>query len=412
MELLRLAPDTTLPQVIAPPSESATAPRSPKARLGLTLLVSAAILASLVAGTAWWRAERAATPRYLTVNPTRGTVVRSVNATGTVNPVLTVIVGSYVSGVIRDVYCDYNTRVHKGQLCAKIDPRSYEAALDQAKGQLARDSAQLEMARLDLARYSTLMEQDSIAKQTYDDQRALVHQFEGTVQLDRALVRTAEVNLGYTDILSPVNGTVVARNITLGQTVAASFQTPTLFLIATDLTQMEVDTNVSESDIGAVAQGNQAQFSVETFPQRVFHGAVTEVRQAPQTIQNVVTYDVVVGVNNADFALKPGMTASVSITVEARSNVLRIPERALRFNPDRAADVGRGTGSEKQPRVWVLRNGEPVAIPVEVGLSDDTNVEISGGALSQRDQVIVGELATGNGSTATTPSPSYLRSGH
>ncbi len=346
------------------------------------------------------------------MNPTRGTVVRSVNATGTVNPVLTVIVGSYVSGVIRDVYCDYNTRVHKGQLCAKIDPRSYEAALDQAKGQLARDSAQLEMARLDLARYSTLMEQDSIAKQTYDDQRALVHQFEGTVQLDRALVRTAEVNLGYTDILSPVNGTVVARNITLGQTVAASFQTPTLFLIATDLTQMEVDTNVSESDIGAVAQGNQAQFSVETFPQRVFHGAVTEVRQAPQTIQNVVTYDVVVGVNNADFALKPGMTASVSITVEARSNVLRIPERALRFNPDRAADVGRGTGSEKQPRVWVLRNGEPVAIPVEVGLSDDTNVEISGGALSQRDQVIVGELATGNGSTATTPSPSYLRSGH
>lgn len=411
MELLRLAPHTTQPQVIPPPSESTAAARVPKARSRLPLIVSAVILTSVVAGIAWWRAERAATPSYLTVNPTRGTVVRSVNATGTVNPVLTVIVGSYVSGVIRDVYCDYNTRVRKGQLCAKIDPRSYEAALDQANGQLARDSAQLEMARLDLARYSTLMEQDSIAKQTYDDQRALVHQIEGTVQLDRALVRTAEVNLGYTDILSPVDGTVVARNITLGQTVAASFQTPTLFLIATDLTQMEVDTNVSESDIGAITQGNHVQFSVETFPQRIFHGAVTEVRQAPQTVQNVVTYDVVVGVDNPDFGLKPGMTANVSITVEARSNVLRVPDRALRFNPHRAFDAGRGSGSEKQPRVWVLRNGEAVAIPVTVGLNDDTNAEVSGGALSQLDQVIVGELTTESGSTSATPSPSYLRPG-
>src|SRR5581483_11610022 len=232
---------------------------------------------------------------------------------------------------------DYNTRVHKGQLCAKIDPRFYQAALDQAKGQLARDSAQLEMARLDLARYSTLIEQDSIAKRTYDDQRALVHQLEGTVQLDRALVRTAEVNLGYTDILSPVNGTVVARNITIGQTVAASFQTPTLFLIATDLTKMQVDTNVSESDIGGIAAGNLTTFTVEAFPNHPFQGEVTQVRQAPQTVQNVVTYDVVSNVQNPDLLLKPGMTATVRVVTDRRANVLRVPDPALRYVPSSLA---------------------------------------------------------------------------
>lgn len=374
------------------------------------LVVSTAAVFSIMAAVAWWRSERTDAPKYLTVSPERGAVVRSVNATGTVNPVLTVIVGSYVSGVIRDVYCDYNTRVRKGQLCAKIDPRSYEAARDQAEGQLARDSAQLEMARLDLGRYGTLIEQDSIAKQTYDDQRALVRQLEGTVQLDRALVRTAEVNLGYTDILSPVNGTVVARNITLGQTVAASFQTPTLFLIATDLTKMQVDTNVSESDIGAIAQGNGVQFSVETFPHRTFHGVVNEVRQAPQTVQNVVTYDVVVGVDNSDFALKPGMTASVWITTEARSNVLRIPDRALRFSPDHGVDAQRGAQSGKQSRIWVLRNGAAAPVPVALGLDDDTNVEIVSGDLSLCDQVIVGEITNGSGSTGAA-SRGYLRPG-
>jgi len=420
------APDSSRQTLERPPVGASSGPLR-VARTHWKLLVTAAIALLLAGGVLWWRTERAAPEKYITVKPTRGDIAHSVTATGTVNPVLTVIVGSYVSGVIQDMYCDYNTRVHKGQLCAMIDPRPYQAALDQAKGQLARDMAQLEAARLDLARYGTLVGQDSIAKQTYDDQGALVHQLMGTVQLDRALVETATVNLGYTNIVSPVNGTVVARNITIGQTVAASFQTPTLFLIATDLTKMQVDTNVSESDIGAVSAGNQARFSVEAFPDRFFHGAVAEVRQAPQTVQNVVTYDVVVGAENPDFALKPGMTANVVIITEQHPDVLRVPDQALRFSPSHAPSLVRGSeaGQEKgRPattgasgarageggRVWVLRDGKVVPVPVTTGLDDDTYTEIVRGELSDRDDVIVGELAAGSGS-ANLAAPGFFRSG-
>jgi len=208
-------------------------------------ILVAVIVAAIASAGAWWVESRPAPIDYRTAPVTRGGVARTVVATGTVNPVLTIIVGSYVSGVVSNVYCDYNTLVKKGQLCAKIDARPYRAALDQANGQLARDNAQLEAARLNLSRYAVLKDQDSIARQTYDDQVALVHQLQGTVQLDRAAAENARVNLEYTSIVSPVDGTVVARNITIGQTVAASFQTPTLFLIATDLTRMQVDTNVS-----------------------------------------------------------------------------------------------------------------------------------------------------------------------
>jgi HlyD family secretion protein len=405
VELLRLAPGSSQPRAVQPPLNVAATRKQPPSRRRRELIVSIAVVLVVGCGFLWWRTEQPPPHRYMTVKLTRGPIVRSVNATGTVNPVLTVIVGSYISGVIRDVYCDYNTRVRKGQLCARIDPRSYEAALDQAKGQLARDSAQLEMARLDLNRYSTLVGQDSIARQVYDDQRALVRQLQGTVQLDRALVRTAEVNLGYTDILSPVDGTVVARNITIGQTVAASFQTPTLFLIATDLTKMQVDTNVSESDIGTVKPGDRAQFSVEAFPHRVFRGNVRDVRQAPQTVQNVVTYDVVIGAENSDFGLKPGMTASVSIITAERPGVLRIPDRALRYNP------GRASAGEGLHQVWVLRKGEAIRVPVTIGLDDDTYSELLQGELSQSDELIEGEL-TSESRPSGGAVPGYLRSGH
>jgi HlyD family secretion protein len=320
----------------------------------------------LVAGAIWWLMQGTTPVRYLTTPITRGTVARTVVATGTVNPVLTIIIGSYVSGVIQQMSCDYNTRVKKGQLCAKIDPRPYQAALDQAKGQLARDSAQLAGARVDLARYAVLWGQNSIAKQTYDDQDALVKELAGALQLDRATVETAQVNLAYTNIVSPVNGTVVARNITIGQTVAASFQTPTLFLIATDLSKMQVDTNVSESDIGGIKDGQQANFTVETYTDRTFRGTVVQMRQAPQTVQNVVTYDVVVGVDNAKFLLMPGMTATVGIVIDQRINALRVPDQALRFVPSElhtagpigAPRVGAPQSiaiSRESAQVWVLR---------------------------------------------------------
>ena len=364
------------------------------------MAIFAALL--LVAGAIWWLMQGTAPVRYLTTPVTRGTVARTVVATGTVNPVLTIIIGSYVSGVIRQMSCDYNTRVKKGQLCAKIDPRPYQAALDQAKGQLARHSAQLAGARVDLARYAVLWGQNSIAKQTYDDQDALVKELAGAVQLDSAAVETAQVNLDYTDIVSPVNGTVVARNITIGQTVAASFQTPTLFLIATDLSKMQVDTNVSESDIGRVKDGQQANFTVEAFTDRTFRGTVVQVRQAPQTVQNVVTYDVVVGADNAKFLLMPGMTATVGIVTEQRTNALRIPDQALRFMPSGAHPAGRiggprtGTAqsagtSHESAQVWVLRGGKPLALGIRTGLDDDTYTEVIGGDLRPSDQLIIGE---------------------
>ncbi len=372
----------------------------------------AAILMAL-GGTLWWFGHQSAPVRYITAVVTRGSVARTVAATGTVNPVLTIIIGSYVSGVISDMYCDYNTRVKKGQLCAKIDPRPYQAALDQAKGQLARDSAQLAGARIDLARYAVLQKQDSIAVQIYDDEAALVHQLEGAVQVDRAAVETAKVNLDYTHIISPVDGTVVARNITIGQTVAASFQTPTLFLIATDLTKMQVDTNVSESDIGAIKEGDEARFTVEAFTDRSFEGRVVQVRQAPQTVQNVVTYDVVVDADNAQFLLKPGMTATVAIVTARRTGVLRVPDQALRFVPGgaRAATsagapaAAAGSAAEnvaRQAQVWILREGKPTAVTIGIGLDDDTYTEVVTGPLRVDDPVIVGEQRTGSSSRAGT----------
>ena len=373
-----------------------------RSRVGAIVLGATAFMA-LAAG-AWWLTHRGSPLSYVTAPVTRGSVTRAIAATGTVNPVLTIIIGSYVSGVIRDMYCDYNTRVKKGQLCARIDPRPYQAALDQAKGQLARDSAQLAGARVDLARYATLRTQDSIAEQTYDDEASLVHQLEGAVQLDRATVETAAVNLDYTNIVSPVDGTVVARNITIGQTVAASFQTPTLFLIATDLTRMQVDTNVSESDIGAIREGDAARFTVEAFTDRSFDGTVVQVRQAPQTVQNVVTYDVVVDAENAAFLLKPGMTATVAIVTARRADVLRVPDQALRFTPSglRATVPGGtlppGASAARQGQVWVLRRGQPVAVTIGLGLDDDTYTEVTAGTLNPDEQLIIGER---RGSTAS-----------
>lgn len=382
-------------------------PTPHKHRRRVILLVVALGLAVVASAAGWWVARPAPPPTYLTASLSRGDVSPTVTATGTVNPVMTIIVGSYVSGVIQDVYCDYNTRVKKGQLCARIDPRPYEAALKQAEGQLARDTAQLSGARADLARYAALVNRNLVARMTYTDQAALVHQLEGQVELDRALVSNAKVNLGYTDIISPVNGTVVARNITVGQTVAASFQTPTLFLIATDLTRMQVDTNVSESDIGAIKNGDPVEFTVAAYPGRTFRGSIVQVRQAPQVIQNVVTYDAVVGVSNPDFLLKPGMTATVGIITAQSKDVLRIPDQALRFSPGglkpqesvgaagTAGTAAAANGGRRPERVWILRQSKPVAVPIHVGLNDGTYSEFVSGDLHAGEEVIVGEHSAG-----------------
>ena len=271
-----------------------------------------------------------------------------------------------------------------GQVCAKIDPRPYQATFDQYSGQLLRDQAALDKDRVDLTRYKALAATESIARQQAEDQVYIVDQDEATVKLDQALVEGAKLNLDYTDIVSPVDGTVVSRNVTGGQTVAASFQTPTLFLIATDLKQMEVDTNTSESDMGGVKEGDKATFTVDAYPQRIFHGRVTQVRQSPQTVQNVVTYDVVVGVDNSDLALMPGMTASTQIIVDQRSDVLRVPNQALRYVPGGLSAVeaagARAAGEQTAASLGAARR-QPVAVTVVPGLSDDNFTEIVKGDL-------------------------------
>lgn len=359
-----------------------------------------------------WRGSGAAPPvHYVTSPATRGPVVRTVTATGSVNPVVTIQVGTYVSGVIQQLYCDYNTLVRKGQLCAKIDPRPYQTVVEQskanlstAKAQLTKDQTNLEYAKLTYERSTTLLGGGLVSQDTVDAARSAFRQATAQVELDAAEIQqrmaalnAAEINLAYTDILSPVNGTVVSRNVTMGQTVAASFQTPTLFLIATDLTKMQVDANVSESDIGGIAVGKDATFTVETYPQRVFTGNVTQVRQAPQSVQNVITYDVVISVSNPDLLLKPGMTATVRIVVDRRDSVLRVPDQALRYAP-----AGQ-SAPRKQDRIWVLRGGRPVAVPVTIGLDDDTYAEILQGDVRDGDEVVTSEQAGSGASTSRLP---------
>jgi HlyD family secretion protein len=416
IDTARIVPAAPVVLVPNPPPTAPAAPRSRKIWpiAGLLLL---AVVAAI--GVAWWLTTAEAPVSYTTAPVTRGDVTRAVIATGTVNPVLTIIVGSYVSGVIQQLYCDYNTQVKTGQVCAKIDPRPYQTVVDQsnanlaiARAQLQKDKAAFAYAKLGLERATKLVQTNAVsqdtfdnAKSTYDQAQAQITFDEATIQQRQAALDAAQVNLDYTDIVSPVDGTVVSRNVTMGQTVAASFQTPTLFLIATDLNKMQVDTNVSESDIGGIKDGNKAIFTVDAFPKRTFEGTVAQVRQSPQTVQNVVTYDVVVSVDNTDRALKPGMTAANRIVVDQRRDVLRVPSQAFRYAPvtedgtRRSGTSGR-TRPAAQARVWVLRDGKPVRVAVTAGLDDDTFIEIVKGELKAGDLVIITEQRTNSGKPA------------
>ncbi len=355
-----------------------TLPR-PARRFGRGALAAAIAAVAAIGGLAlYWLSTDNETLRYTTLAVGRGDITRAVTATGTVNPVLTIIVGSYVSGVIQEIHCDYNTEVKTGQVCAKIDPRPYQSVVDQnranlavAKAQLDKDQANLDYAQINYDRNARLAQTNAISKDTLDvarnalDQaRAQIGVDEATIKQRQAQLEAAEVNLGYTDIVSPVNGTVVSRNVTVGQTVAASFQTPTLFLIATDLTQ-DAGRHQCQRERHRRHQGGQPRdLHRRCVPDAGLSAArSSQVRQSPQTVQNVVTYDVVVSVDNTDLALKPGMTAATRIVVDERRDVLRVPSQALRYAP--AAD-GRPAGGARRSRsadahgrVWVLRDGEP-----------------------------------------------------
>jgi HlyD family secretion protein len=361
----------------------------------------AALLIVAIAAASWWALTERSTIHYVSVPVAKGAVTRTVTATGTVNPELTIIVGTAVSGIIKELNCDYNTQVKKGQVCARIDPRPYQSAVDQnranlavANAQLEKDKANLTYAKLALGRAATLVQTHAVSQDAYDSAKSTYEQAvaqiafdEATVQQRQAALDAAQVNLDYADIVSPVDGTVVSRNVTMGQTVAASFQTPTLFLIATDLTKMEVDANVSESDIGGIKLGNKATFTVDAYPKRTFEGTVSQVRQSPQTVQNVVTYDIVISVNNSDLTLMPGMTAASRIVVDQRNDVLRVPNQALRYVPKSLVSAVQSG----QAQVWILRDGKPISIPVVAGLDDDSFTEIVSGDAKPGDLVITAE---------------------
>lgn len=399
------APSKLVPFPVAP--SPVTPQTTPKPRFKKFWLIAASLSLLAVAAVAatWWALDERGTVRYVTAPVAKGAVTRTVTATGTVNPELTIIVGAAVSGIIQQLYCDYNTRVKKGQVCARIDPRAYQSVVDQnkanlavAKAQLEKDKANLTYAKLALGRAATLLPTHAVsqdaydsAKSTYDQAVAQITFDEATVQQRQASLDAAQVNLDYTDIMSPVDGTVVSRNVTMGQTVAASFQTPTLFLIATDLAKMQVDANVSESDIGGIKLGNKATFTVDAYAKRTFEGTVSQVRQSPQTVQNVVTYDIVISVSNSDLTLMPGMTAASRIVVDQRDDVIRVPNQALRYVPKGLS----GAVKSDQAQIWVLRDGKPVSVPVMAGLDDDNFTEIVSGDVKPGDLVVTAEqLAT------------------
>ena len=424
----------------------------------------------------------------------RGPLTAAISASGTLNAVITVQVGSQVSGNIKELFADFNSQVKKGQVIARIDPEMFQAQVNQAKAQLdaARAAVQnqqaaVEKTRADLAnahaalasahaqtvkaqvtvvdgrrnvrRQQELHRKELIAQSDLDAaqvqldsalaqhdanlaqeraQSAAVRSAEAQLKVaeaqlenakaqvvqNQANLRQAEINLERTVIMAPVDGVVVSRTVDVGQTVAASLQAPTLFTIAQDLTKMQVDTNVAEADVGRVQLDQRVTFTVDAFPGRIFRGQVVQVRKAPQILQNVVTYDVVVSAPNAELVLLPGMTANVRIVTDQKESVLLIPNAALRFRPPGTeADPsqrsgapapglrgsgGGGQGSGQGPggrgaprgRAWVLGpDGKPKQVPVQIGLSDGTNTELTGGELTEGQQVLVGV------SGATPPPP-------
>ncbi|MGA7710553.1 MAG: efflux RND transporter periplasmic adaptor subunit [Rhizomicrobium sp.] len=386
----------------------------------IALLAAAGVV--VLGAAVYWFVLRPAPTSYATAAVTRGDVVTTIGASGSVNPVVTVQVGTYVSGTIETLSCDFNTRVKSGQLCATIDPKPYQIVVDQdqaelntARAQLNKDQANVAYTQVNQKRYDALLAANAISHDADDASRdankqaiALAHLDSAQIAEKAAVLKAAQINLAYTKIVSPVSGTVVSRNVTAGQTVAASFQTPTLFLIATDLTKMQVDTNVSESDIAGATKGADASFTVDAFANKTFHGRVAQVRQAPISVQNVITYDVVITVSNPDLLLKPGMTATAKIVKAQARNVLRVPSQALRFTPTGAAkNRFVKTAKSGQRFVWVKRDGKLVAIPVTVGLDDDSFAEIKSGDLKPGDQVVLSVAASGtSGKSKAAPTSS------
>ena len=365
-----------------------------------------------------WRDGGAA--NYQTATITRDAVTQAVTATGTLNPVVNVQVGSQVSGNIAKLFADFNSQVKAGQVVAQIDPALFQATVTQAEGDLANAQAALELAKVNGTRTQELFAKKTSSQADVDQAMANLHQAEANAKIKQGALDKAKADLDHCTITSPIDGVVISRSVDVGQTVAASLQAPVIFTIANDLTKMQIDTNVAEADVGVVKVGQSVDFTVDAFPMQTFQGKVVQVRNAPITVQNVVTYDTVIGVSNPDLKLKPGMTANVAIIVAHKDNVLQIKNAALRYRPPDATPVeirrtstsrpgrpgggrsGAGQEGRAERTVYVLPTGasRPRPVQIKTGISDGITTEVMEG-LKEGDRVVTAELT----STATAPSP-------
>lgn len=378
----------------------------------------------------WWFAGRAAqnpAQRYRTVEVQRGSVVQSVSANGTLNPVVLVSVGTQVSGTVRKLYVDFNDQVKAGQPLLELDDALVAASERQSAANVLSAQAALELANANENRMRALLAQEYVSKQEYDQAAQALKSARAQLAQAQASNARDRANLGYTIIRSPVDGVVIDRVVDLGQTVAASFQTPTLIKIAQDLTEMRIDTSFAEADLGNIREGQAAKFTVDAFPDRQFEGVVQQIRLNPTTQQNVVTYNVRISVANPEHILLPGMTAYVTIGVQSREDALLVPNAALRFKPaeaaaekDKAADRPAGKAAEKpQPggpgkdrkragqgaTLYVLAQGKLQPVSVRLGITDSRNTEVLGGELQPGALVVVGE----NGGAVKPPSSVGMR---
>ncbi|HKJ09293.1 MAG TPA: efflux RND transporter periplasmic adaptor subunit [Gammaproteobacteria bacterium] len=373
---------------------------TPKARTFRNLFIWLIVLGLIGGGVYYWRhrAGEPAAARFRTVTLDTGNIVKTVSANGTLNPVTLVNVGTQVSGTVRELNADFNDHVKKGQILAKLDPSLFEAQLKQDQAALASARSTLKLAEINARRNRDLFAKGYIAESDVDTTNQALADARAKVASAKAQIQRDRTNLSYTVIRSPVSGVVVSRNIDIGQTVAASFQTPTLFQIAQDLTHMQIDTSMAEADVGGVKVGQKVTFTVDAYPDRTFHGSVRQIRLNPTIQQNVVTYDVVVNVNNPEGVLLPGMTAYVTVVIDRRDNVLRVPNAALRFHPRGGAEALPNGQHPYARTLYRVENNKLVPVPVTIGIANNQYTEIVSGNLKAGNHVVVEDLGpAGNG---------------
>ncbi len=373
-----------------------------KSRILKKLLIGLATLAIIGALVWWWIPKKVpAEDRYALQTVERGPVTQTVSANGTLNPVVLVNVGSQVSGTVKKLHTDFNDRVKAGQVLLELDPSLFRAQLEQSEANVASAKASLDLAKANEARMRGLYAQEYVTRQDLDTAVQALKSAKASLAQATAQAVRDRTNLDYTIIRSPVSGVVVSRLVDVGQTVAASFQTPTLFTIAKDLAHMQIDSSYAEADVGNIRVGQQATFSVDAFPNRKFGGVVRQVRLNATTVQNVVTYDVVIAVDNPEQILMPGMTAYVNITVAQRKEALLVPNAALRFHPSEGG-AGKPSGSEIKGEqhvekgenatmgtVYMLESGQAVPVRIAIGITDNRMTEVLSDNLKAGDKVIV-----------------------